>query len=385
MHKIRNAITFFAVLFLVTPRVNGAPTTFIMQPVAPQTIPPSSYPPGTTIVGREIILGSVPARVWLEVYVTNWAPAQPRALQIVLDATDRDEDGGGFSGEEAICAGEPTHAADVGPAFVPCVTDADCRAPMSGPQCATAEASQCAQHNFGYWPPGTWCDVAFQNKCHPQWIGTGVEHVAVVDESTQNFRFAIAIFPEEVMPDFEPSYLGTFVVDVPPGAKGSYTLDFVENETFLTGQCGNSGCPEDIHLRATITVPCGRCCFGIGTQAGGCEDGLSALECESRPSPSVFEPNVTCSSAGGADCPECASDEQCDDGQFCNGSELCNATARCHPGEPPCPGSCDEDNDECLAVIPTVSNWGLVVLVLTLMVAAKLRYGRGWVDGTAGI
>ena len=53
-----------------------------LQPVAPKTVPPSDYPPGTTIVGSEIILGSVPARVWLEAHVTGWAPELLKTVQV---------------------------------------------------------------------------------------------------------------------------------------------------------------------------------------------------------------------------------------------------------------------------------------------------------------
>jgi len=230
---------------------------------------------------------------------------------------------------------------------------------------------------------GNWCDVAFQNQCHSRWIGSGVEHVAAVDESTMDFRFAIALFPGEVMPDHQPSYLGTFVLDIPAGAKGSYQLDFLESETFLVTDdplCGNAGCPPVIWQGATVTVPCGRCCTGVGSPMAGCVEGISAEECEALDAFAVFEPNSHCLDNGGAACPQCITDGHCDDGTYCNGRELCNVTGGCEPGEPPCAASqCDEAQDECPSGIPTVSNWGLVILVLALMVTAKLRYRQCWI------
>ncbi len=67
----------------------------------------------------------------------------------------------------------------------------------------------------------------------------------------------------------------------------------------------------------------------------------------------------------------------CDDGMFCNGAEICDPVSGCMNGPNPCDFNlCDESGDECRAGIPTVSNWGMVILILALLVAAKLRYRR---------
>jgi hypothetical protein len=79
----------------------------------------------------------------------------------------------------------------------------------------------------------------------------------------------------------------------------------------------------------------------------------------------------------------------CNDGLFCNGTETCNPSSGCVPGTPPnCDDSvactvdsCDEANDACVnddsdCAIPTVSEWGLVVLTLMLLIGAKVYFGR---------
>lgn len=79
----------------------------------------------------------------------------------------------------------------------------------------------------------------------------------------------------------------------------------------------------------------------------------------------------------------------CNDGVACNGVETCNPSSGCVSGtavncddgrdcsvdtcnEPD--GSCSYDESDCS--IPTVSEWGLVVLTLMLLIGAKVYFGR---------
>ncbi len=79
----------------------------------------------------------------------------------------------------------------------------------------------------------------------------------------------------------------------------------------------------------------------------------------------------------------------CDNGQFCDGVETCNPSSGCVAGTAPnCDDgrdcsvdSCDEVNDVCVnddadCAIPTVSEWGLVILALLLLTGAKVYFGR---------
>lgn len=84
----------------------------------------------------------------------------------------------------------------------------------------------------------------------------------------------------------------------------------------------------------------------------------------------------------------------CDDGNVCNGLEFCRLDRTCQSGVPlvcddgrDCSvdtcvepaGTCEHDDSECF--IPTVSDWGLIVLALVLLVAAKIRFARHCLTG----
>lgn len=79
----------------------------------------------------------------------------------------------------------------------------------------------------------------------------------------------------------------------------------------------------------------------------------------------------------------------CSDGDACNGLETCNPSSGCVGGTAvncddgrdcsvdtcdPVDGSCTNDDAGC--AIPTVSEWGLVVLTLMLLIGAKVYFGR---------
>ncbi len=74
---------------------------------------------------------------------------------------------------------------------------------------------------------------------------------------------------------------------------------------------------------------------------------------------------------------ECGTDADCSDALFCNGAELCVNNV-CTPGPDPCLAdqTCDEERDRCIGPIPTVSQWGLIILALLLLTAGSLYSAR---------
>lgn len=104
----------------------------------------------------------------------------------------------------------------------------------------------------------------------------------------------------------------------------------------------------------------------------------------------------------------CVDTDLCDDGIFCNGIESCDlatetcvAVSACPPAINGClvfGSSCDEENDECpgipddslcppgtscrddgqcvAAAVPTVSTWGLAVMLLLLLCGSKVYFSR---------
>jgi hypothetical protein len=66
--------------------------------------------------------------------------------------------------------------------------------------------------------------------------------------------------------------------------------------------------------------------------------------------------------------------------------EVCDAIGGFYLGDDTeCLGDNDGDgrDDACVGTIPTVSEWGLVILALLLLVGAKLHFGRRWVNKAA--
>jgi len=79
-------------------------------------------------------------------------------------------------------------------------------------------------------------------------------------------------------------------------------------------------------------------------------------------------------------CTHTLNDAACDDGVFCNGMEVCTPTG-CASGASPCmiDEICDEATRTCsprFTPIPTVSQWGLIVIGLAILIVAKGRSRR---------
>ena len=136
----------------------------------------------------------------------------------------------------------------------------------------------------------------------------------------------------------------------------------------------------------------GRACGddGCGGSCGTCDDGIACtIDACGSDSNCSFTPNhVACVNNTICDGYEFCSLETgcvpgnplvCDDGLYCNGSETCDPASGCLAGINPCADNetCDEAGDVCVPnAIPTVSQWGLVVLTILLLVAAKVQFGR---------
>lgn len=307
----------------------GATATITLQPVAPKTLPASSYPPGSTIVGSTLTLGSVPARVWFEAHITGWAPDVLKTFQIKVDANDNDQDGGGYYQSE--CGGAPVIGeGNIFPAIQPCAVNSDCRVSMSGiaSPCQFAEPSRCINRPFFFPPGGKVCENGFFDGCDPQFFGSGLQLVMAFDYATINARWGVSFEQGEVPFDFAPSYAGTLVLDVPANAKGTYHLDYAEAETFM--QNPNTPPDNDIPIaalnEAVIRTTCGSCCTNPGGQLT-CTDGLSQVECDALPTNLVhtFRPGTTCADA---DCCDCQTSADCDDGDGCT-ADTCQESCYC--------------------------------------------------------
>jgi len=197
---------------------------------------------------------------------------------------------------------------------------------------------------------------------------------------------------------------------------------------YVSDDRADNGLGRRIHLLASKRASCdaiwgdfGACCDTNSQVSGpaGCTDNVAAADCTATDQ--TFTRNKSCGSAevGPCDCvPDCSAFEcgsdgcggscgTCDDGDVCNGLETCDANKQCVAGTDlvcddlvfcngletcdrllgcvggtnPCPDpkTCDEANDVCVQpnpVIPTVSEWGLAIMSLLLLVGLKVYFGR---------
>lgn len=303
--------------------IAGGGASMIIQPVAPKTQPASAYPGGSSIVGQTITLGSVPSRVWMEVHATGW-PAAPgacaRTVQARIDNSDVEMNGGGYFGSAADCAGNPAVGAGdlTNVTTQACANNTDCRNTMSGlaAACGNGEPSSCS---------GGFCQYGFINQCDPAWIASGLANFPATDISTINPRAGTTLNEGDdvCMNDFGPSYIFAWVINVPANAKGTYRIDFGVTESFLSNLAGGD-IPVMNFVSAFIKVGCGSCCFGVGTVAPGCTDGVSAAECAALAQPAIFTPDGACLNPPTDDgCCACLTNADCNDGDACT-TDICN-------------------------------------------------------------
>lgn len=203
-------------------------------------------------------------------------------------------------------------------------------------------------------------------------------------------------------------YAGTFKFDVPAGAVGRYTFGFDPAlAASLLNNCAGTRIPGIVLTPGAVTIGSACClpdrscevldetdCLGAGgTVAGGlCDDDAdgdgTADACDDCPD----NPDLIALGACGCDSTDSDNDGifNCIDG--CPNDPLKTAPGLCGcgvsdtgdadgDGVPDCTDQCPGVDDnvylpDCLGSIPTASTWGLVVLALCLLTAAKLYFGR---------
>ncbi|MBI1825013.1 MAG: hypothetical protein HY287_12380 [Planctomycetes bacterium] len=163
------------------------------------------------------------------------------------------------------------------------------------------------------------------------------------------------------------------------------------------GVCGSDGCGGscgdcDNHNVCDGMETCdpnGQCVAGTSLN---CDDGLFCNGMESCNPNSGCHPGAPPNCSDGMACTidQCneairacthtPNDALCDDGVFCNGAESCTPSG-CAQGTPPCTSDevCNESARSCsprFTPIPTVSQWGLVVIAVVFLIAAKVAGRR---------
>lgn len=156
------------------------------------------------------------------------------------------------------------------------------------------------------------------------------------------------------------AYGGTLIVDVPPAAAGTYTLAFVPapEETFLH-DCTGTNISGTTLTVGEISIG-GACCLSDGSCSLA-----TAFDCEL---------------AGGTWVASLCEGDADDDGvdEACGEAESNDSDGDgIDDSNDQCPGVDDlVFAPECAGAIPTVSNWGLAILAMALLVIGKVYYGR---------
>ncbi|MEK6676289.1 MAG: IPTL-CTERM sorting domain-containing protein [Planctomycetota bacterium] len=163
--------------------------------------------------------------------------------------------------------------------------------------------------------------------------------------------------------------------------------DVAENCTGSSAACPGDGFAPSSQVCRGQAGPCDVAENCTGSSAPCPADGYSTGN-ECRPVQGICDVAEACDGSG-ADCPidgyasgnECrASTGDCDPAEACDGSgTACPADVTitaCIDGDNCCPIGCNGLNDDDCTSIPTVSEWGLIVLALLFLTAAKVRFGR---------
>jgi hypothetical protein len=160
------------------------------------------------------------------------------------------------------------------------------------------------------------------------------------------------------------------------------------------GSCGtcndNNGCTDDSCSAAgqcvftNNTAPCndGSACTSNDTCSGG-QCGGTAVDCNDN------NPCTTDACAPASGCTHTNNSNACDDGNPCTLNDVCGGGScagtlnTCDDGVDctadscnTADGTCSHDQSGCFTPIPTVSQWGIAVMALLLLIGAKIYFTR---------
>ena len=191
-----------------------------------------------------------------------------------------------------------------------------------------------------FWDPlstGAPCPPEFPAEIdRPDYVFAGLEHTPGVSVSSKDYAYFAASPDCREDPRCDPPnccrfYMGTLILYVPKGAKGTYNVNYIDDPNFtMFNSCPGPPIPGLIRKEAQITIQTGKCCYGIGTVDEGCEDGFLQKECDAMPPPRLpIDPNSTCAEG----CCECLIASDCDDGDACTTESCDNCTCSWVPDQ----------------------------------------------------
>jgi hypothetical protein len=235
---------------------------------------------------NEAVLSKGGEPVWLEFI---WSDFDPNQTGLEIQAWFVQLDASGYHNGLG---------ADLDLFRVGCTDDAHCRDQL-GP------ASTCN------WPsePGV-CTAGFIDVARTDYIfNAALVEIEAFDLSKPDIRYASVLLSPPTLPSKGvQTYAATLVLDVPNGAKGTYTIGLLPPPYGgLLIDADGQFLPLLGLLPAKITVQLGSCCTNIGPGTSQCVDGKTLNNCLDLPTSNthVFTPDATCTGDFGVDCPTC--------------------------------------------------------------------------------
>ena len=214
----------------------------------------------------------------------------------------------------------------------------------------------------------------------PDYVFFSLDNTRTVSTATANYSWATSSIDCAVDPDGGETmfYLGTLLLDVPAGARGTYNVRFVEDSNYTLWQlCTPGKVPGQILTPGQITIVTGATdCNENGIpdedelESGDCNDNGIVDDCESD-----SDDDGTIDACDG-----CPDDPNKTEPGVCGcgiDAELDGDADGVRDCVDQCPGVDDAVfAPECVGAIPTVSTWGVVVLALLLLALAKISFRR---------
>jgi hypothetical protein len=189
-----------------------------------------------SIVGNTIIVNSTPQWVFLEVTISGWDPDLNGTP--LLRTWQAEINSAGYS---SGLAGTLT------PASTACAVDGDCRTPFGG-VCSIfgntcVVTTDCTYYPYGEVCGGAPCDypTGVGGYCSPGFQFSGrtdgvlLKQLPAVDVATLDYRYGATTSPSgpPMADPGTPGYGGTLVLNVPVGARGTFTVGFTDSGSFL--------------------------------------------------------------------------------------------------------------------------------------------------------